>query len=574
MPPCTGILVQWKPGSVWNSYPYQLHAERGMPWIPIGFEGDRHLCLQSTKCSIILSDPKELNRRSCRQCDAICNSASYQDFEARAMDAAEHTPWRYLTPLQMQKLAAKLVARNHTLELNVLNMQRKMWTMHKRLTNYERMIMLLSKNDVVGLRRLLAVQLNNGASPQVILAQLERAITGVYAPRGGWTNREYDIAFIAKALGGPRLLFALNHALGLPSTSTVQGRRIRRLLTSRKKPDTAEIQDNITSILGPGGRKPPTLVNGRRLGQQLMIDGIALEEVCRYDSSRNCIIGLCREHSDAMKLTLDSVEVVERIQRALFEEESCHLGKDGTVVAIAPVADKEDYSPVCIVLSPSCKKETGEELATWVARVLDAYRDHPCGEEVHGPIWTLATDGEASFRSARFALCMCEDLDRDCSLGRKLYALKGLNCQTGPRTILATCDPKHVIKRFASMIRSPTFIQVFDTTITAAHIRHYLATVPGMSEQTVTDLMDPADKQNVPKAVSLIRALKRVADSPAPISSTPTNLKRRRAIGFLADVLNSFLLQGHSMPTLRQLLRTSYLQLRGCKTLTKAFRIT
>ena len=30
-PECTGMLVKWKPGSIWDSYPYQQHGARKLP---------------------------------------------------------------------------------------------------------------------------------------------------------------------------------------------------------------------------------------------------------------------------------------------------------------------------------------------------------------------------------------------------------------------------------------------------------------------------------------------------------------------------------------------------------------
>ena len=63
--------------------------------------------------------------------------------------------------------------------------------------------MLLSKNDIGGLKRILAVAFRNGASPKKILTLLDQSIANVYAPHGGWSEHEYDIAFLVKSIGGP-----------------------------------------------------------------------------------------------------------------------------------------------------------------------------------------------------------------------------------------------------------------------------------------------------------------------------------------------------------------------------------
>jgi hypothetical protein len=83
------------------------------------------------------------------------------------------------------------------------------------------MVMLISQNKIAGVSRILAVALRNGANPESICIKLHRAIDGIYKPLSGWTDREFDVAFLIKAIGGPRLLYALQNAEGYPSLSTL-----------------------------------------------------------------------------------------------------------------------------------------------------------------------------------------------------------------------------------------------------------------------------------------------------------------------------------------------------------------
>ena len=68
--------------------------------------------------------------------------------------------------------------------------------------------MLLAQNRIAGVSHLLATALRNGAGLETIGARLQDAISGTYSPRASWSDREYDIAFLVKAIGGPRLLYA------------------------------------------------------------------------------------------------------------------------------------------------------------------------------------------------------------------------------------------------------------------------------------------------------------------------------------------------------------------------------
>ena len=75
-----------------------------------------------------------------------------------------------------------------------------------------------------------------------------------------------------------------------------------------------------------------------------------------------------------------------------------HDGLHQQVVVIAPYARKDHYSPVPIVLSPSDKTEKGDQLAQWIRKlVLDPFVYCPFGQGLIGAIWSLASDGDATF---------------------------------------------------------------------------------------------------------------------------------------------------------------------------------
>ena len=83
--------------------------------------------------------------------------------------------------------------------------------------------MLLGSCDVSGLRRLIAVSLKKGASPDKNICEtILSSLQGAYNPRGGFNDHDLDIAFPIKSIGGPRLLYALQKSHGFPSVSTVR----------------------------------------------------------------------------------------------------------------------------------------------------------------------------------------------------------------------------------------------------------------------------------------------------------------------------------------------------------------
>ncbi|KAJ7828155.1 hypothetical protein B0H14DRAFT_2229448, partial [Mycena olivaceomarginata] len=59
-----------------------------------------------------------------------------------------------------------------------------------------------------------------------------------------------------------------------------------------------------------------------------------------------------------------------------------------------------------------------------------------------------------------------------------------------------------------------------------------------VNEQQAKQLLDPADKQNVPKAVSFVQQLVKLKDLHLPLH--PSEIQMRKALSFFSEVLSSF----------------------------------
>ena len=82
------------------------------------------------------------------------------------------------------------------------------------------------------------------------------------------------------------------------------------------------------------------------------------------------------------------------------------FGSDGTVLMIASYVHEDHYTPVPIILSPSCKHEKGEALAKWLRIFLDTYATYPMGAAVNGDIWAITTNGDATYCYAKQIICV------------------------------------------------------------------------------------------------------------------------------------------------------------------------
>ena len=170
--------------------------------------------------------------------------------------------------------------------------------------------------------------------------------------------------------------------------------------------------------------------------------------------------------------------------------------------------------------SPSDKTEKGIHLAEWVQTVLDTWKKHDLGAQTNGSIWALASDGDSAFRVAKHKICMVKKLDSNSTLGKLLAQLFGLNCYTSVNGVLWTGDPKHILKRFATLLRNNCGFLLDDILIRAEDIVELLTQLPDMTLEKAVQLLDPSDKQNVPKAVNLLQSLLKLKELPAFLDPT------------------------------------------------------
>jgi hypothetical protein len=248
------------------------------------------------------------------------------------------------------------------------------------MTYHKRILMTIGSQDLAGLRRTIAHALKRGTSPRGILDLLERSLKGTFRPHSQFSEKDHDIAFLVKAIGGPRLLYALSQSHGLPSARSIfRDRRVPTLVPSVAVPTPIEVRANIDAFFDPSVKPAPDpLSSGMLPGHILMVDGIAIEPKPRYDSTRDCMLGFARETVSNITTSLEHPEAIEQARQALNEEpKSVSLGIDATMVVLGPYADTKHYSVSPIALSASDKKEKGPALAQWLSMVIEEYEQHP-----------------------------------------------------------------------------------------------------------------------------------------------------------------------------------------------------
>ncbi|KZV91297.1 hypothetical protein EXIGLDRAFT_693781 [Exidia glandulosa HHB12029] len=509
---CPGAPVQWLPGSIWDTFPFQYHGRDSMRWQPSGFDATQNtVFIRSGSCQRVLSGAQS----ACTACWQVINSAPFHSMMERAANALPSTPYKYLSHSQVADVARQRSDEKKVLRSKYENMIQSQRRWKNRATEYERIVIYISTNDIPRIRWIFSATLKRGSNPERLMSQLIRGAHDAYSPHG-FSQQQLVASYLGHAIGGPKLMFALGQVYGVVSKDTVNRRlRIPRLLACITIPTAGDIALNIEAFLRPDIFPVPVSLSSRDPsalpGHVLMFDGIALEPRARYCTLRDKVLGLSRETSGNVDPSASTMDAIDAI-RAALQDGRVRFGSEATVVAVATYTDTLNYSPVPLVVSPSDKTEKGPALQEWIARIVECWKQHKY-THVRGPIWSLASDGDAAYRFAKHWFCTVRMLSSRDALWTSLSPLRGLNLQTSADGLTtSTCDPKHIIKRtssstaipesdcskigFATLLRNPHGIMIFDGLVLPRDILFHLTTLD-MDQQAAVRLLDPADKQKV-----------------------------------------------------------------------------
>lgn len=322
-----------------------------------------------------------------------------------------------------------------------LNLSRKFGTAKKHLEIDDRFVSAILSNQSARVDQLIRVYTHQGASRSAITQAIQDASASLLKLRS-YTQNEYDMAMIMFRTGGRKLVYAANHALGLPSMTAIRTRaHITHLLPSLGLPTCRELFHNITEVFGK------TRVTMPLCGHSILIDEIAAEERPVFFKWLNSVGGLCREHTKGLDLKITNVPGLHKLAEALFAPmPTVHYAKEATVAGIAAFR-AEQYEVMPMFAAGTCKKEKAPECVELIQALLDAWRESPDGESRHGPIWSVASDGDGVRRAGFHTLFMKKTLQPLDPLFTLLAPLTGLNLQAGEYYITGEFDPKHLCKR-------------------------------------------------------------------------------------------------------------------------------
>ncbi|EPQ52325.1 hypothetical protein GLOTRDRAFT_24291, partial [Gloeophyllum trabeum ATCC 11539] len=422
--------------------------------------------------------------------------------------------------------------------LQTLDLGRRCARLLSKVEDWKRFLMLAATKDVPRFQQLLRQAIRDKCSIGRIVGKVQDALEGIYQARG-YTEADADMSLLAYRLGGRKLLYALSHRCVIPSIRRLRTMKIfTQLMPSFGAPKEAEIEFNMAQLVKSRiDTLPVDKVQLFHTGMSIMWDEINEENVACYFPHADCVGGLCREHSQDVNIRLTSLEAAESLAHALADG-TVHYGKEASVMAIGSFGtDLRGAFPVLI--SPTCKKETPQESAVLLEKVLSAWKN--VGERHFGPIWTFASDGDAGRRAMVHELFSKHVVKPGHVLYKYLGRLPGFNLCVGDDDVTGTFDWKHELKRMCLILSCRYYgLQVGNTVIKNDTLARHLLRAPDMTEYRVQQIMNPADSQDVPRAIDLIDTVS-ILPSVSPSELSPLDLQELQIIEVIGETFGAFL---------------------------------
>ncbi|KAK7021670.1 hypothetical protein R3P38DRAFT_3196488 [Favolaschia claudopus] len=513
--PCPGIPIEWDADTFWNTYPFQLHAPNAKAKVPYDliFSSEpkaRSVCCLGgivtldgiqpcAKCSVLGLDVKIVRDRATR---------SYENVR-------DHD---HLSSDQLRNKVEVVKYKVNALKLKKLNLEDSLQRARARLSEWKDLFHFIAQNPtrISALHRLLANAEKEGWGPAKILEQCQLSAAGNYTARN-YSQYEIDLAILLYELGGGGAIHAMNHSVfALPSRNTIQPyRRQFNLVPCVSGVKFTEISRNITSLFGPRTRRegevdplPPV-----KCGHTLSIDEVAADRHIDWMTETDEMGGFCLEHVsklETVKIGKDLRSVEAAV--AAVKEGTVHVAQEICVAAISHLYGT-DYGAKPVYMGPTCKKGAWQDQVRLIEVIVEAWKRSPDGEAKHGPMMSVATDGDHKRRLALFVLCMRYEIAPGNPLWPFVRNLPGLNLRVGKNNLTNDGDPKHIFKRNRALLSSTEGVVVNGICINRELLLGWLERLPDQdwSETSIHNLLHPSDGQNVSNAIKLMLCIVEIA---------------------------------------------------------------
>ncbi|KAJ7741552.1 hypothetical protein DFH07DRAFT_778032 [Mycena maculata] len=415
----------------------------------------------------------------------------------------------------------------------------------------------MGQNSILALHRLLANAEKEGWSPKKIHEQCKLAVDGEYTTKN-YSQYEINLTCALYELGGGAAVHAMHKSIfALPCRNTIQPyRRQHKLTPSVSGLKFADITSNIAALFGPHARRETDKSNGVEqpptiCGHTLSFDELATERKIDYIPETDEMGGFCLEHVSVLETVKvgNDTRTVEAAITAV-REGKVHISHETSVGAISRLY-QTGYGARPVFLGPSCKKGGWKQCVEVMEMVLEAWKRSPHGEQKHGPIFEVSSDGDHKCRVAMFVMCMNSEIGPDNPLYPFICNLPGLNCRVGNNNLTSDPDWKHMDKRWCTLLCSSEGLAVKNVCINRDVLLTWLERLPFhdwsessihalLSETSLKALLNPSDAQDVPRAIKLLLCIMEIGKLD-PEEFDPSEAAEFEALCLLGELFDAML---------------------------------
>jgi len=206
-----------------------------------------------------------------------------------------------------------------------------------------------------------------------------------------------------------------------------------------------------------------------------------------------------------------------------------------TIAALSILCkDNRLYSAWPILVSGDCKRESGQQHAEVVRKVLKGVDN--LKEKTKIRITSLASDGETRRGSAFVHLTFKRELSPQSPIYFLLQPLGFLNLFVGDDDLTCDKDYKHIFKRFRNLFVRPRGVTVNRRRITPDTIMNQLKS-EGLSADHIRSLFNPDDKQDVKLALDMLKDIWSLSRASGSTNSNRGFLENREALWILGKFI-------------------------------------
>ena len=383
----------------------------------------------------------------------------------------------FLSHTQLNEKCNTLRKEKNLLQLDLLHKSKRVERLNSVLGLHKRFMVLLSQNNVLRVKELVAIALQHNRSINYIVDKVLDAIAGIYRARP--SDKDKDLAFVVLKLGGPSLLNILCKANKLPSDSTEyrMGKGLKPLDCPVTMPAVECVKNNLDV---------PYFLDSYT--SSLKMDETFLTPRLRYNAQSNDIQGVCYQHAPS-SLQFNKFEDLESVAESIRNDD-CHVPKESLVVGVNRLDCKSKFT--VILAWPSCSKDDYDGTYKMVASSSRQYRTL-----TGRPLMNICTDGDSARRIVMHNYCD-KNLSHVSPLHDTLSNIPLLDLSCGPYEETISYDPKHLVKRcWCSCINGT--VNINGVIIYNDDLRQLLL-LSEINSMVVDNLVKPRDKQNVPNA--------------------------------------------------------------------------